>query len=158
MLKSFLFSLQPGDEIISINNHKLRLSTKKQAEDIIKTECSKNAHGETRLEIKVRRIGFYPTFVNEQLVWYKVPDYNYFRHSREQPHKFPTLFELYLNPRKHREHLTVLVNIQDDANIGCNLLYISEKFHIAETKVLFCSFFYQLPNIWTVDIMSDKTV
>ena len=77
--KNNTFSLQPGDEIISINNHKLRQSTKAQAEEIIKKEVSKNAQSENRLEIKVRRTGFYPTFADDKLVWYKVPDYNYYK-------------------------------------------------------------------------------
>merc|ERR1712131_469193 len=84
-----------------------------QAENLINKEINKvSATGQVRLDIVVKRTGFYPTIDHEErLVWQKVPDYHYFR-----------------------EYLTVYVNITDNQTIGCSLIYIMEKFFVVELK------------------------
>jgi len=107
------YRLQPGDQILSINKHDLRQVTKNQAENLINKEIHKvSATGQVRLDIVVKRTGFYPTIDHEEkLIWKKVPDYHYFR-----------------------EYLTVYVNITDNQTVGCGLIYIMEKFFVVEVK------------------------
>jgi hypothetical protein len=107
------YRLQPGDQILSINKHDLRQVTKNQAENLINKEINKIfATGQVRLDIVVKRTGFYPTIDHEdKIIWKKVPDYHYFR-----------------------EYLTVYVNITDNQTIGCSLIYFMEKFFVVELK------------------------
>jgi len=87
--------------------------TKNQAENLINKEINKvTANGQVRLDIVVKRTGFYPTIDHEEkLIWKKVPDYHYFR-----------------------EYLTVYVNITDNQTIGCSLIYTMDKFFVIELK------------------------